>query len=89
MLRLKAQKESGEWEEFNISQVYDVCRRRWYIDGYPNDYTIDPATLQLADDPRKAMLNEIREKINNLTEYKTFVRAQCVIWILDEMEAKL
>ena len=48
------------------------------------------------------MLDEIREKINNLTEYKTFVRVEgdpvptlpqidkwCVIWILDEMEAKL
>ena len=63
---------------------------------------IDPATIQPADDQRKAMLDEIREKINNLTEYKTFVRVEgdpvptlpqidkwCVIWILDETEAKL
>ena len=65
MLRLKGQTESGEWEEFNISQVYDVCRRdnRWYIDGYPNDYTIDPATIQLADDPRKDMLKTLRQRL--------------------------
>ena len=51
---------------------------------------------------KKQMLDEIRDKVNNLTEYKTFVRVEgdpvptlpqiakwCVIWILDEMEAKL
>ena len=58
--------------------------------------------LQLADDPRKQMLDELREQINNLCEYKSFVRVEgdpvptlpqiakwCVIWILDEAEAKL
>ena len=53
-------------------------------------------------DPRKAMLDDIRERINNLCEYKSFVRVEgdpvptlpqiakwCVIWILDEMEAEL
>ena len=55
-----------------------------------------------SEDPRKQMLDEIRERINNLCEYKFFVRVEgdpvptlpqiakwCVIWILDEMEAKL
>ena len=63
---------------------------------------IDPATIQLAEDPRKAMLDGLRLEINKLREYKSFVRVEgdpvptlpqiakwCVIWILDEMEAKL
>ena len=55
MPKLKGQTESGEWVEFNISQVYDICLHdnRWCIKGYPNDYVIDAATIMLADDQRK------------------------------------
>ena len=65
MLRLKGQTESGEWMEFNISQVFDVCLRNnwWYVKGYPNDYIIDPATIRPADDQRKAVLAEIRKRV--------------------------
>lgn len=67
MLKLKGQTESGEWVEFDISQVYDVCLydNRWYIKEYHNEipincvtYIIDPATIQLADDPRKNILKD-------------------------------
>ena len=103
-IKLKGQTFSGELVKFNISQVFDVCLRNnlWYVKGYPNDYIIDTATIQLAEDPRKAMLDGLRLEINKLREYKSFVRVEgdpvptlpqiakwCVIWILDEMEAKL
>ena len=110
MLRLKGQTESGEWVEF---WVYDIINNDetwtgvWCVSpSRPDEWKkyddIVTATIQPADDQRKQMLDEIREKINNLTEYKTFVRVEgdpvptlpqiakwCVIWILDEMEAKL
>ncbi len=90
-IKLRAKrKHADEWLLFGITELfhgengcYQVCVEDV---GF---FSIDPATIQLAEDPRKVMLDEIREKINNLTEYKTFVRAQCVIWLLEEMEAKL
>ena len=97
MLKLKGQTESGKWVEFNISQVYDICLHdnRWYIKGYPNDYVIDPATIQLAADPRRAMLDEIRKWLGYVQRVEDKVNGwggyseDEVDAILDEMEAKL
>ena len=103
-IKLKAKrKNTDDWLLFGITELfhgengyYQVCVEDVGL------FAIDPATIRPVDDPRKQMLDEIREKINNLTEYKTFVRVEgdpvptlpqiakwCVIWILDEMEAKL
>lgn len=95
----------GDWLKFDANQIDAVAGDgiglRVRSSGR-NIFIVDPSTIQPAEDPRKQMLDEIREKINNLTEYKTFVRVEgdpvptlpqiakwCVIWILDEMEAKL
>ena len=106
MLRLKGQMESGEWVEFDIPQVYDVCLydNRWYIKEYHNEipincvtYIIDPTTIQLADDPRKNILDEAKYKIEHLEAgppvelyrkgyYSAVIEA---LQILDELEAKL
>ena len=102
MLKLKGQTESGEWVEFGIDEIWGTNKAKCILNGdFPKTVLLTD-TIKLADDPRKAMLDEIREKINNLTEYKSFVRVEgdpvptlpqiakwCVIWILDEMEAKL
>ena len=104
MIKLKGQTGSGEWVVFSVSDIEDADRDYTEVRLLNEDNIkyILTSTIQLADDPRKQMLDEIREKINNLTEYKTFVRVEgdpvptlpqiakwCVIWILDEMEAKL
>ena len=83
--------------EFNISQVYDICfhNNRWCIEGYPNDYVIDTTTIQPADDPSKAMLETLRQRL--LLEsrpvlndaYDGMLYLSDVNAILDEMEAKL
>ena len=99
MLKLKGQTESGEWVEFNMSQVFDVYLRdnRWYVNGYPNACVIDTTTIQLADDPRKNILDEAKYKIEHLEAgppvelyrkgyYSAVIEA---LQILDEMEAKL
>ena len=103
-IKLRAKrKHADEWLLFGITELFhgeNGCFQVCVEDvGF---FSIYPATIQLADDPRKQMLDEIRDKVNNLTEYKTFVRVEgdpvptlpqiakwCVIWILDEMEAKL
>ena len=104
-IKLRAKRKNTEdWLMFNLSDLfhsvetglYQVCVEDVGL------FAIDPATIQLADDPRKAMLDELRLEINKLREYKSFVRVEgdpvptlpqiekwCVIWILDEMEAKL
>ena len=94
MLRLKGQTEYGELVKFNISQVFDVCLRNnwWYVKGYPNDYIIDTATIQPADDPRKQMLENVRDRFlwlfgNNKTH--SIISLVQVNSIIDEMEAKL
>ena len=95
MLKLKGQTEAGKWVEFNISQVFDVCLRdnRWYVKGCPNDCVIDTTTIQLADDPRKAMLDEIREWLNadifSRNSKSAIQLALELQFFLDEMEAKL
>lgn len=85
MLKLKGQTKSGEWVEFNISQVYDIClhNNRWCIEGYPNDYVIDTTTIQPADDPCKAsdsQVSTLREQVKVLRE--------ALGWLVNEMDCR-
>ena len=104
VLKLKGQTESGEWVEFYGYDIESANREYTEIVTVSSDIIQDiiTDTIQPADDPRKAMLDELRLEINKLREYKSFVRVEgdpvptlpqiekwCVIWILDEMEAKL
>ena len=95
----------GDWIKFDANQIDGVAGDGIGLRVRSSDrniFIVDPSTIQPAKDPRKAMLDEIREQINNLCEYKSFVRVGGdpvpalpqitkwrLIWILDEMEAKL
>ena len=69
MLKLKGKTESGEWVEFCLNDIENISViTTWFGDG--NIRRIDTATIQPADDPRKAMLEEIRCKIKNAITYK-------------------
>ena len=84
MLKFKGQTELGTWVEFNISQIGGVAGD--YIAVYiHHDYTVfvNPDTIQLADDPRKAMLAEIRKRVYKYS-YADWHRM--LMEILDEME---
>ena len=96
MLKFKGQTERGTWVEFNISQIGGVAGD--YIAVYiHHDYFVDPDTIQLADDPRKNILDEAKYKIEHPEAgppvelyrkgyYSAVIEA---LQILDEMEAKL
>ena len=101
-IKLKAKrKNTDDWLLFGITELFHG--ENGYFQVCVEDvgfFAIDPATIQLADDPRKAMLNEIRKQINNLsgTNYTCAgdavyiqheVNRAKVLSILDEMEAKL
>lgn len=106
-IKLRAKDVNGNDVEFDVAESLDPVDQSGLVQVYLGDSSglwtfIDPDTIQLADDPRKAMLDELRLEINKLREYKSFVRVEgdhvptlpqiakwCVIWILDEMEAKL
>ena len=70
MLRLKGQRiDDGKWVEFEVNNILETFEDEVKIslDGASCGYTwIIAATIQPADDPRKAMLDELREQINNL-----------------------
>ena len=105
MLRLKGQTESGEWMEFDIDDLNAVHARYenddskfglWVNKRKPNSLNgwmtifVVSATIQLADDPRKAMLDEIRQLIKRLSpQHGWFVMLDKLLPALDEMEAKL
>ena len=99
MLKLKGQKKiiNGGWIEFTMSDIYSVASKHsdWWIEKDGIFHAIDPSTIQLADDPRKAMLKTLRQRL--LLEsrpvlndaYEGMLYLSDVNAILDEMEAKL
>ena len=105
MLRLKGQTESGEWEEFDIDDLNAVHARYdnddsrlglWVNKRKPNSLNgwtaifVVSATIQPADDPRKQMLDEIRQLIERLSpRHGWYVMLDKLLPALDEMEAKL
>ena len=109
MLRLKGQTESGEWEEFDIDDLNAVHARYenddskfglWVNKRKPNSLNgwmaifVVSATIRPADDPRKQMLEGIRQSLKGLilVQGKGLPLGYPCDWvdaILDEMEAKL
>ena len=100
MLKLKGQTESGEWVEFCLypTSIYDIRQDRVLV--FDNDdpaklLSVDPATIQLADDPRKAMLEELRNRFRLASspvlnrDDEGMLYLSDINDILDEMEAKL
>ena len=99
-IKLRAKrKHADEWLLFGITELFhgeNGCFQVCVEDvGF---FSIYPATIQLADDPRKQMLDEIRKRINAIPSPKSgddyfddgFSNAVSKISeILDEMEAKL
>ena len=65
-IKLKAKRKyTDDWLLFGITELFHG--ENGYFQVCVEDvgfFAIDPATIQLADDPRKAMLDEIR-KIND------------------------
>ena len=97
MLKLKGQTGSGEWVVFSVSDIEDANRDYTEIrllNGDNINYILT-STIQLADDPRKAMLKTLRQRL--LLEsrpvlndaYEGMLYLSDVNAILDEMEAKL
>ena len=94
MLRLKGQTESGEWVEFGINLVLGVnsLADRWFIGINGKIVKILIETIRPADDPRKAMLENVRDRFlwlfgNNKTH--SIISLVQVNSIIDEEEAKL
>ena len=94
MLRLKGQTESGEWVEFYPVDIVDTFEDEIKI-LLDKEIWVYAATIQPADDPRKAMLKTLRQRL--LLEsrpvlndaYEGMLYLSDVNAILDEMEAKL
>ena len=100
MLRLKGVTIFGETKEFYVDRVVaiDGADGKWWVEIGNKTYVLDPATIHPADDPRKAMLEEIREKLSCLEKSpieigvhttESGVLLSELEMILDEMEAKL
>lgn len=93
MLKLKGQTGSGEWVVFSVSDIEDADRDYTEVrllNGDNINYILT-STIQLAEDPRKQMLDEIRDtlKINlKNMDYEEWVE-DLFYEILDEQEAKL
>ena len=95
-LRLRGRKVNGDWLLFNITDLYrsDGGKFRVCVEDV-GMFAIDPTTIQLADDHRKAMLKTLRQRL--LLEsrpvlndaYEGMLYLSDVNAILDEMEAKL
>ena len=92
-IKLKAKrKNTDDWLLFGITELFHG--ENGYFQVCVEDvgfFAIDPATIQPADDPRKQMLDEIRDtlKINlKNMDYDEWVE-ELFYEILDEMEAKL
>ena len=119
-IRLNGKKRwNGETVEFTLAEVSFVNQKcgDWWIEQGGGAYVIDPATIRLADDPRKhptftttcpncvdpkdprkAMLEEIRERVDKFRYWTNYNHYQMVHFLisrtlvemlLDEMEAKL
>ena len=88
MFKLKGQTGAGEWVVFSVSDIEDANRDYTEIrllNGDNINYILT-STIQPADDPRKAMLDEIRKRVYKYS-YADWHRM--LMEILDEMEAKL
>ena len=88
-IKLRAKrKHADEWLLFGITELFhgeNGCFQVCVEDvGF---FSIYPATIQLADDPRKQMLDEIREKVDGIKSKS--IAYGLVLKILNEMEAKL
>ena len=88
MLRLKGVTIFGETKEFYVDRVVaiDGADGKWWVEIGNKTYVLDPATIQPADDPCKAMLTEIRKRVYKYS-YADWHRM--LMEILDEVEAKL
>lgn len=101
-IKLKAKrKNTDDWLLFGITELFHG--ENGYFQVCVEDvgfFAIDPATIRLAEDPRKQMLDEIRQQINGLpgTDYSCAgdtvyihqeVNRKRVSEIIDEHEAKL
>ena len=96
-IKLKAKrKNTGDWLLFGITELFHG--ENGYFQVCVEDvglFAVDPATIQPADDPRKAMLKTLRQRL--LLEsrpvlnyaYEGMLYLSDVNAILDEMEAKL
>lgn len=92
-IKLRAKRKNTEdWLMFNLSDLfhsvetglYQVCIEDVGL------FAIDPATIQLAADPRKAMLEDIRTRIyQEFDSCEHHFVHEAMEFILDEMEAKL
>ena len=87
-LRMKGKAENGRTIEFGVRDILSV--RVYRKRNGSNVAHIDPHTIQLDDDPRKAMINRLQAEIEMLPVIDgLFVCLREVKEILDEMEAKL
>ena len=91
-IKLRAKRKNpDDWLLFGITELFhgengyfQVCVEEVGL------FAIDPATIQPADDPRKAMLAEIRQLIKRLSpQHGGFVMLDKLLPALDEMESKL
>ena len=88
-IKLRAKrKHADEWLLFGITELFhgeNGCFQVCVEDvGF---FSIYPATIQLADDPRKQMLAEIREMVVGIKSKN--IAYGLLLKIIDEMEAKL
>ena len=90
MLRLKGQTQSGEWVEFWVHDIVlpSIDLSSVWVSGEIGTDVLT-ATIQPADDSRKAMLDEIRSRIRDFGENNEYVLVANVNAILDEAEVKL
>lgn len=106
MPRLKGKTPKGEWIEFDITDIdhsvendSDNASLVVFNGSLGNFIAVKCSTIQLADDPCKAMLDEIRERVKLTESAFTYdhsgkhplplIDKQDVLDLLDEMEAKL
>ena len=98
-IKLKAKrKNTDDWLLFGITELFHG--ENGYFQVCVEDvglFAIDPATIEPADDPRKAMLDEIRESSKamlkeireSIYKYSYADWHRMLMGILGEMEAKL
>ena len=102
MLRLKGKvvygELEGDWIKFDVNQIDGVAGDGIGLRVRSSDrniFIVDPSTIQPAEDPRKQMLEEIRErllkvwKVSSATGDGLGYDKRQVDDILNEMEAKL
>ena len=88
-IKLRAKRKNTEdWLMFNLSDLFHSVETGLYQVCVEDAglFAIDPDTIQLADDPRKQRLEEVRERVYKYS-YADWHRM--LMEILDEMEAKL